>query len=367
MDERRTARGLLFRGHMNTRIALALVLFAGCAVDESPTAADRSGGAYTGASAADPVTGGFHDDGPMVGWTPLMPGAQCATHTDCDSAEGAGDGFCYRGDMGGSLIFPDEGYCTIDDGTGSVCATDDDCPGTSQCINADGYHLCLPACGEDETCPTGQACMTEFGGLAIDAPSCLPGNASAVDGDACNGFYDCGPNSECWNDIEHPGGMCSAYGCKLVTNVGCNGGICIPFEEGPSTGTVCVASCTDDSECRDGEGYVCYDPDGAGLAAGYCRHPHVGDACADAADCGGEGWSCLTDGWGDGYCSQSGCPTPGTIEGCSPGAVCATVGSENICVDRCPVIDSTATCRDGYTCAAVGAVNGGGCLATLAE
>lgn len=339
-----------------TLASLSLLLSA-CSVDEIETsAADHAAGVAAGDVTPGAVTPG---DDPIT-WTQLVPGSQCVAHADCDSAPSAGDGFCYRGDMGGSLVFPPEGYCTIDDGSGAVCATNADCPATSQCISAEGYRLCLPACGPSGECPAGQACFTTFGGLPINAPSCLPGNAAAVDGAACSGFYNCNDSSICWNDFENPGGYCTAYACNVATNAGCNGGACIDFREGPSTGTVCVETCALDTHCR--AGYVCRDPDGAGSAPRYCRAPHAGDACASAADCGGGDWLCLVTGFPGGYCTQMGCPTVGSTDGCSSGSICGDVGGLNMCLDRCATIGTTDRCRDGYTCGAVGAANGGACV-----
>lgn len=347
--------------HLISAFSAALVVFASaCALDQPDDPEAHLGGATGVPNAAIGDRIGTTEGEP--GWTPLMPGASCAEHVDCDSVEGAGDGYCYVGDVGGSMVFPDTGYCTVDNGLGTVCELDEDCPGDSVCADADGYRLCLPACGVGDVCPAGQVCLDSFGGQPILTFACLPGNGGAVDGDACASVADCGPSSTCWNDAEHPGGMCSAYACTLGTNDGCNGGVCIEFEEGPSTGTVCVAACTVDADCRDGEGYVCHDPDGAGAAAAYCRHPHAGDACAADTDCS-DGWTCLTTaGYTDGYCSITACPTPGATSGCGSGAICGTVDTVNTCLDRCPTIGVSDTCRTGYVCTDVGAVNGGACL-----
>jgi hypothetical protein len=292
-------------------------------------------------------------------------GSACDEHTDSDSELGAGNGFCYRGALGGSMIFPDHGYCTVDDGTGAVCATDEDCPDGGHCASIEGYRLCLPACGEGGACPEGQACFDRFGGLLLDKPVCLPGSDQAADGDACNGIEDCNASSQCFLDPEHPGGYCSAFSCTVGTDEGCHGGRCIAYDEGVVGGTVCVAPCVLDGDCRSAEGYVCHDPDGAGPSAGYCRSPHIGDACAEPEDCGAD-WTCRTGaGWPDGYCTVTSCATPGSSEGCGPGAVCAGVGGANQCVDRCPTIGAPDTCRGGYTCQDVGVAsgNGGACLA----
>lgn len=336
---------------MNPRILLCSVLSA-CAVGELPS--DEPVGPLPG-----PAAGVVHPP-PVRGWSQLMPGSACEAHTDCDSEPGAGDGFCYRGVMGGSLVFPDSGYCAIDDGTGAVCATDEDCPSGATCASIEGYRMCLPMCGEGGECPAGQACLASFGGFPLAGTACLPGNANAQDGDGCGGFYDCNANSQCFDDGEHPGGYCSAYGCTLGTDAGCNGGRCIEYEDGVATGTVCVEVCTEDADCRADEGYICHDaggPDG-----GYCRHPHVGDACTDSAECG-DGWSCKTGSeWPGGHCTMTACPTPGSSEGCSAGSLCIGLDGSNLCVDRCATVGATVDCRDGYTCEGFGIVSGGICM-----
>jgi len=353
-----------------SRIVLSCSLFAllvggGCAADAPPPAPPPGGEILTGI--AWPIERGVL--APSVGvplgstWAFHPPGAACVDHADCDSAEGAGDGFCYAGAIG-TFVFPAAGYCTIDDGTGTVCEVDGDCPSGSLCADSLGYKLCLPACGDGGACGEDQACLTSFLGNPLDRAACVPGNREASDGDGCAAFYECNADSLCWNDVENPGGLCTSFACELGTNAGCHGGICIEFTDGPSTGTVCVQSCITDDECREAEGYVCHDPDGPGGAGAYCRHPHVGDPCQSADDCGGDGWRCLADPeFPGGHCTvAAACPAPGATTGCSSGSVCATVGDTNLCVDRCATVGGPGTCASGYTCAAVGAENGGGCL-----
>ena len=60
-------------------------------------------------------------------------GGTCISDAQCDSATGAGDGFCLRGAQG-SIVWPTEGYCVnqIDSctvnscGAGNQCTTIDD-------------------------------------------------------------------------------------------------------------------------------------------------------------------------------------------------------------------------------------------------
>jgi len=286
-------------------------------------------------------------------------GGGCDDNADCDSALGAGDGYCYVGTMGPST-FPTEGYCTVDDGSGTICAVDADCGPAGVCADSGGYRLCLPACDAGGGCPANLACFDSFNGWPLDRAACVPGDATAQDGAACAGFFDCNEASECDLSAEDPGGMCATYGCTVGNDSTCHGGTCIAYSDMPNIGTLCVDACTTNADCRGADGYVCHDPDGAGSAAAYCRHPKVGDACATGADCGGGAWTCK-DSFPGGYCTLA-CPTPGSSDGCSIGSVCATVEGSNVCVDRCQNLDTVDTCRSGYTCTAAGIENGGACL-----
>lgn len=288
-------------------------------------------------------------------------GGACDDNADCDSTRGSGDGYCWEGTVG-ALTYPPAGFCTIDNEVGDVCVTDADCGDGNVCVewlDFSPYKSCFPACGCDgaaDACPPGQACFDRFAGNRFDKAACVPGNAEAADGDACGGFFECDERSTCWRDtLEYPGGECQRYGCTLGDDSTCNGGICVEVDL-PFTGNTCVVGCDTDADCRQAEGYVCHDPDGdAGDADKYCRHPRVGDACADAGDCGGASWTCQTGGgFDDGYCTVLSCPTAGATTGCTPGSVChdPVVGADpNYCVDRCEGTPGTqGSCRDGYLC-----------------
>jgi len=294
-----------------------------------------------------------------------LVGGPCSQNTDCDSAVGAADGFCFFGTIGPNT-YPAEGYCVIDDGTGTVCATDADCGQGAQCISSEGYRWCLPTCGcagsDADVCPPNQACFDTFL-FPLDKPSCVPGSATAQDGAACAGVYECNENSQCFNDFENPGGDCIGNGCTVGDDTTCHGGTCVALDDYPSAGTpVCFDECTTDADCRTVEGYQCFAPANGG--AHYCRHPHVGDACTTAADCGGGTWTCLgtTDGFPDGYCTQTGCQTVHNIEGCTIFSLCETVGTQNACLDRCDNTVIPTTCRANYACVDIPQAEGGVCL-----
>ena len=48
--------------------------------------------------------------------------------------------------------------------------------------------------------------------------------------------------------------------------------------------TGCVDACTTDADCRQADGYRCFD---GGADGRYCRHPQTGDACGQG---GWQGW-----------------------------------------------------------------------------
>jgi hypothetical protein len=277
-------------------------------------------------------------------------GGPCDASPDCDSTSGAGDGVCYVGSTG-----PPDGYCTIDDGSGTACLVDADCGTGNACVDLVDfapYRFCVPACGEcgGTTCSEGQACFDTFNGLRLDKTACVPGDDSAEDGDACGGFFECNDLSSCTSDIEFPGGVCARNGCTVGDDSTCHGGHCVDVTgETPLTGTTCVDTCTSNSDCRAAEGYVCFD---GGANPDYCRHPHVGDACVGAEDCGGGAWLCLTGaGFAGGYCTQEGCTNAGAA--CSNGSVCFDpLAGPNFCIDRCDPaeVGSQGRCRSGYVC-----------------
>jgi hypothetical protein len=296
-------------------------------------------------------------------------GGPCTADAQCDSASGAGDGFCLHG-LQGTIAWPEEGYCvnkiegcTTDGqcGTGNVCASIDDPAGA--------FHACLPACGTDPcSCPNNQLCGNSFAGSAMDKNACLPGNASARDGDPCTGFAECDESSICLSDnFEHPGGQCMQVGCTIGDDTTCTtGGDGHCINPGfVSSGTGCVDHCDSDANCRLAEGYKCFD--GGGSVGKYCRHPQTGDTCTVDADCGDPGiWDCKTGvTFPGGYCTlQAPCnATNGT--GCSSGSsVCFDPpgAATPYCVDRCSGA-AQGTCRTGYVCTPVPqSGNASGCL-----
>lgn len=195
--------------------------------------------------------------------------------------------------------------------------------------------------------------------------ACFPAADAAIDGDPCVSFGECAIESTCREEpLEYPGGQCQRVGCTVGDDTTCatgGDGHCVDarlVSLGVRTGTACVDACTVDGDCRIADGYRCVDG-GAGVGR-YCRHPQAGDACAIDADCGGAMlWDCKVGvTYPGGMCTPTtGCPTPGSSNGCSPGssvcydAVLPAVPTDNVCVPRCGGPANTqGGCRPGYAC-----------------
>ena len=279
-------------------------------------------------------------------------GGPCGSDDDCGT-----DGLCFVGQLN-STVYAPEGYCMVLDVSFATpkCATDADCGDDELCVewfDFFPYKHCMPACTcAGEACPEHQVCANVFNGLRLSDAVCTPGDASAVDGSACAGIYECDELSSCFVDAEHPNGECQRTDCVPGDAGTCNGGLCISADPGATIETVCVDPCLANDDCREGEGYRCADPDGDGGEPAYCRHPRVGDACGSADDCGGGSWQCRTDAsHPDGHCTLlAACPTPGSISGCTEGSVCYDDPvAPNYCVDRCNG-EGQGTCRSNYAC-----------------
>jgi hypothetical protein len=199
----------------------------------------------------------------------------------------------------------------------------------------------------------------------LGGEACVPGDRDARNGDPCFGFADCTAGSICLLDSsEYPGGQCAQLACTLGDDGTCTAGGHCTEPELLATEPVCVDSCTSGADCREAEGYRCFD---GGTSAGrYCRHPKVGDACSTADDCGGSpSWRCLTGpAYPGGSCTlgltcnatnSSGCRTASNVCHDPPG------DDRPHCVDRCTG-SGQSTCRTGYACVPTGPLFNG-CVA----
>lgn len=339
---------------------------AGRDAASEPDATTRDGG-VDAPGLDDAGLDAFAPDASCSAPVPGSLGGPCATDAVCDSAIGAGDGFCLRGAVGRTR-WPAEGFCVnrID-----ACALDADCGAGNRCATVEDplgpFRVCLPGCAAgDCACPAGQVCRASLAAVPVrdGVTVCGPGTPSARDGASCTSLGDCAADSDCFADaLEAPNGECRRWGCTVGDDTTCaaaGDGHCVSastLDPLATSGTVCVDACASDADCRVAEGYRCVDG-GSGVGR-YCRHPQAGDACAVDADCGSAAaWDCaLGPTFPGGACTPTrGCPMLGAATGCSPGSsVCAEGASagtsDNVCVDRCPGPEgSQSTCRTGYTC-----------------
>ncbi|KAB2895374.1 MAG: hypothetical protein F9K40_16220 [Kofleriaceae bacterium] len=293
-------------------------------------------------------------------------GGPCTTSAQCATGATPDDDICLNED--GVVPWPSAGFCITEY---EACTQDSECGAGNVCVRIDdpdgAFNACLPACGTAPCeCPNGQACSNTFAGSMMDKNACIPGNRAAIDGDACTTFGECDVDSICRANAEHPGGQCIQIGCtEGMDNTCTSGGDGHCADPGfISSGTGCLDTCTNDSDCRLAEGYKCFDAGGS--IGKYCRHPQAGDPCTVDTDCGEASiWACKTGaGFPGGYCTlEAACnPTNGT--GCTSGSsICydppVPAGTADAyCVDRCEGV-AQGTCRTGYVCTPMGATASG--------
>ncbi|MGE4188406.1 MAG: hypothetical protein AB7G12_00775, partial [Thermoanaerobaculia bacterium] len=291
-------------------------------------------------------------------------GGPCAVDADCGEGNRCLVGSGTQGPFG-PTVYAAEGYCLSGNLYDAIatCTSDADCGAGTVCVErveidstpirpARPYRTCMPVCACDGAgCPAHQACVASFGSWPLDEAVCVPGKAGARDGDACDGVFDCDPSSACANDAEHPNGQCSKSGCTPGDDSTCDGGHCVAAGPGVRAGTVCVDTCDVDGDCRVGDDYLCFDPDGIGGEPGHCRHPHVGDACTTALDCGGGDWQCAS-----GHCTLP-CTGDEFVSSCPNSSACK-LGS---CYQVCP--GGAADCPAGLSCTNIASINFGTILA----
>lgn len=158
------------------------------------------------------------------------------------------------------------GYCSQSECKEGGCLGDNPCLVVNPEAAVEAQQSsCFHACQKDEDCRFQYAC-TDYNGTRI----CLEGERTNArnpdgkeDGDTCVAKLNCKgntcireSNNEEANDISFPGGYCTTRDCEKSKD--CNGdALCVV--RGRST--TCLATCADDSACRDG--YSCIDtPDG---------------------------------------------------------------------------------------------------------
>ena len=226
-----------------------------------------------------------------------------------------------------------------------------------------------------------------------------PSNPAASGGDTCTEDTDCEAEGFCIEeqpiDDADPslgntwlGGSCTKFRCDIAGNECANDGIC---QEAGVGVFACFQGCTvggyaaasdpatwvaegaAQGGCRDGYGCVwnqmgvaSVENNGVCLPIEYdttVTTPNIGEACTEDSDCFspfGNGF-CITDDWGQGYCSVRDCGAPwfddaaaGEAPVCGSTGTCVGVSADTpnfgICFETCTTADE---CGTGYGCIAL--------------
>jgi hypothetical protein len=142
----------------------------------------------------------------------------------------------------------------------------------------------------------------------------------------------CAKSSECQGSacLDWPGGYCTSLDCSVASCP--SGSACVPLAGG---NTGCMASCTDDADCRAGGQQACKTLEGVdGSLRRVCHGiatnaKPVGATCLDAVGCAAS-MSCLPSLPG-GYCATLGC----SATSCPAGSKCFNFGGHPTCLKTC--------------------------------
>lgn len=291
-------------------------------------------------SDSDAVTDGGNSNGDGAVSVPDGSSVLDVPRTPSDTTSGPGDSGTGATDSG-SVDPPDASTPTQGPGSvGGACASDADCvdPG-AVCLELPGGYCAIPSCaGVPDACPAGSSCFLfgdddsycidtcvisdecreEEGYICAPDKTCWPGDpappstgsvpiggACSVDADCKDEGADCYPANVNGNPTGFLNGYCLLNGCQPGSCP--EGSVCeVIYADGAAA---CMASCAETPDCRDDEGYACYEQ-------GIC-FPGCADwiPCPTGYACGEQAF-CIPD------CS------PGD---CSGGLVCDEESGE--CVD----------------------------------
>jgi hypothetical protein len=300
------------------RAGFAAVLMAGLALSGAGCSSSHMN--------AGPDTGIALPDGGMRGDGSVLPGE---------------DGGVLPGDDGGVLPGEDGGVVPGEDGgrpprdagmvatVGTLCETDEECPGLFCSTAGSGFGYCSWICAEGMPCPGDSVCAIFSGGYGYCMSRCDPGGEDCETGYLCQpGFAEapvCYPG--CGTDADCPAGLRCGEGVSGTRQC---------YTPDASVGQECERS----EECPDG-GY-CLDEGSWGAPRGLCVtfcDLESGFGCDSATTCVAWGFSS-----GAGSCI----PTCDAETPCRPGYACvATEDGTQACVARCT---RDSECSAGHSC-----------------
>jgi len=170
-------------------------------------------------------------------------------------------------------------------------------------------------------------------------------------GNACTGTQQCNgggclQGTQPWWNEAFVGGYCTVDQCSMANP--CPTGAACVYTDQAQQNTTCVATCTQQSQCR--QGYVCIQQGFClpGTAGGGGTSP-IGGACTADSDCADQGAQCAT-GMPGGYCTVFSCN-----QNCPTGSTCYQIDQQGgtACLADCT---TRGDCRvPDYACHSPGA------------
>lgn len=232
----------------------------------------------------------------------------------------------------GTLCYPDQPGLPTDAGApADVAAPFDAGLKDTSVKDSGGVDAGAKDAGKMDTGPAD----TGFDTGKFDAGPKDAGPAKSPVGAACQDDLDCFAGLSCFS---YPKGYCTMLNCGTGTS--CPGSsVCWGNTE---KSNICNADCTEDSDCRLGDGYACkrlsskFGKIDANLClpGGKAKH---GQLCSGPLDCEGAD-TCLTDMKG-GYCARIGCSIS---DACPSGTACVLRDGKPTCLRSCT---SDVTCQ----------------------
>ena len=279
-------------------------------LDTARTPEDAGASPSDGGSAQTDSGPPIPTDGGSAPTTAGGMGAACTSDADCLDLNAVcldlPGGYCVIPDCAGvEGACPAGSTCFLFGEQGSYCL--DTCGASSECRVDEGY-----VCDVDGTCWPGEDTPSPTGESPIGAPC-------QVDADCKDPGAFCYPDNVNGNATGFLGGYCLINGCEPGE---CPQGSKCEAIYADGSGA-CMATCAESADCRDDEGYACYEQ-------GICF-----PGCADWLPCP-SGYACGEQGFCVPDCSPGECPQ---------GLVCDTESGE--CVDP-PC--TPGSCPGGLVC-----------------